>query len=104
MMHLVDEYLALRRAVGFRLRGTEGRLRSFVTYAVANGCTHIRVETAILWAGTAVSANERSVRLRDLAIFARHVRAEDTRHALIPSNVYAFKAVIAGQKVIRLVA
>lgn len=46
-MHLVDSYLAVRRAMGFKLRGTEGRLRSFAQFAEAKGDTHVRVETAV---------------------------------------------------------
>lgn len=89
MTHLVNEYLALRRAAGFKLRGTEGRLRSFVAHATAIGEIHIQVDTAIAWAGKASSPNERHTRLRELAIFARHLQAEDTEHALIPRDVYA---------------
>jgi integrase len=39
--------------------------------------------------GKASSPNERNVRLRELAIFARYLQAEDTNHALIPRDVYA---------------
>ena len=91
MMQLVEDYLAIRRAAGFKLRGTGGRLRSFAACAAANGETHIGVERAIAWAGTAASAHERHVRISDLATFARHIRAEDPRHALPPRNVFAFK-------------
>ena len=91
MIRLVDDYLAIRRAAGFKLRGTEGRLRSFAACVAANGDSHIRVDTAIAWAGTAGSAHERHIRLADLAIFALHARAEDPRHAVIPRDVFAFK-------------
>lgn len=91
MMDLVDDYLALRRAAGFKLSGTEGRLRSFVAFATARGDTHVQVATAIEWARAARSAHERYVRLCDLAIFARHVRAEDPGHEVPPPQVFVYK-------------
>jgi integrase len=91
MMRLVDDYLALRRAAGFKLDGTESRLRRFVRFAEEQGDTHVRVATAVAWAGTSRSPHERHVRLRELAIFARHLRAEDARHEVPPPQVFAYK-------------
>lgn len=90
-MDLVDSYLAVRRAVGFKLEGTAGRLRCFARFASAKGDTHIRVETAVEWAGQARSPHLRHVRLEDLALFARHVRAEDPAHAVPSPQIYAYK-------------
>lgn len=91
MMRLVDDYLAVRRAVGFKLRATEIRLRAFVRYARARGDTRILAETAIAWAGGAATPRERNFRLTTVALFARHVRAEDPRHELPPEDVYPAK-------------
>lgn len=43
----VDDYLAVRRAVGFKLKTTELYLRYFVRFADARGDTHVRAATAI---------------------------------------------------------
>jgi integrase/recombinase XerD len=91
MIHLLDDYLALRRAAGFKLKGAECRLRRFVRFAEERGDTHVRVDTAVAWAGTGRSPHERYVRLQELAIFARHLRAEDARHEVPPPQVFAFK-------------
>lgn len=91
MMQLLDDYLTLRRAAGFKLRGAECRLRRFVRFAEDRGDTHVRVDTAVAWAGTAHSPHDRSVRLQELALFARHLRAEDARHEIPPPQVFAFK-------------
>lgn len=88
MMRLVDDYLAVRRAVGFKLRATESRLRAFVRYAAGRGDTVIRAETVIAWAGTAETARERNFRLTTVVRFARHVRAENLTHELPPDDVY----------------
>ena len=82
MMPLVDSYLALRRAAGFKLKGAEYRLRSFARLAAEQGETHIRVKTAVAWAASATSPLQRHVRLRDLVIFTRYLRAEDPTHEL----------------------
>lgn len=91
MIALVDSYLALRRAAGFKLKGTESRLRSFATFSAARGDTHIRTVAAVEWARSARSAHERHVRLCELAIFARHVRAEDHAHEVPPPQIFIYK-------------
>jgi integrase/recombinase XerD len=88
MMRLVDDYLAVRRAVGFKLQVTESRLRAFVRFATERGDTLIRAETAIAWAGTAKAPQESYQRLGTVVLFARYVRAEDSAHELPPDDVY----------------
>lgn len=90
-MPLLDEYLAVRRAAGFKLAATECRLRRFVAFAAEREEQHIRVDTAVAWAGEACSPHERHVRLCDVVIFARHLRAEDPKHELPSSGAFAFK-------------
>ena len=87
-MQDVDGYLALRRSLGYRLRETEHALRSFVQAAVAVHDTHIVSSTAIRWAGQSSSEAMRNKRLRVVCIFARFMRAEDSRHEVPPDNVY----------------
>lgn len=90
-MALVDSYLALRRSAGFKLKATEGRLRSFASFSVAKGDPHVRTVTAVEWAGSARSAHERYMRLCDLALFARHARAEDHAHEVPPPQIFVYK-------------
>lgn len=90
-MQLLDDYLTLRRAAGFKLAGAACRLRRFVRFAEERGDIHVKVDTAVAWAGTARSPHERSVRLQELAIFARHLRAQDALHQVPPPQVFAFK-------------
>lgn len=89
-MRLLEDYLALRRAAGFKLEGAEFRLRGFVRFAEERGDCHVRVETAVAWASTSSSPHARSVRLQELALFARHLRAEDARHEVPPPQVFVF--------------
>jgi integrase/recombinase XerD len=88
LMPTVDSYLALRRAAGYRLRVAEGFLRHYARFASERGETHLRAQTMIEWAALAPSASHRGRRLEAIAIFARHVQAEDTRHEVPPRNVF----------------
>lgn len=88
MMAFVDNYLALRRAAGYKLVAVEGRLRSFARFAEARGESHIRTDTAVAWAAEALSPRQRHVRLRDVAVLARHLRAEDPVHEVPDPRVF----------------
>ena len=77
----VDRYIELRRLLGFKLAKTARHLTAFARYAVDQGDTHVRRETAIAWAA-AVSSTPRSHqrRLQEIALFARFLHAEDREH------------------------
>lgn len=85
----IGAYLALRRAVGFQLRTEEQLLHDFARWASERGDTHVRTETATAWAATARSLWQRERRLRAVAGFARHARAEDPGHEVPPRGVFA---------------
>jgi integrase/recombinase XerD len=84
----IDAYLALRRAVGFRLMTEESLLHDFARWASDRRETHVRTQTAMAWATTARSTWQRERRLRAVAGFARHARAEDPRHEVPPIFVF----------------
>lgn len=84
----IDAYLALRRAVGFQLKTEERLLHDFARWASEHGDTHVRTQTATEWAATAHSPWQRERRLRAVASFARHARAEDPRHEVPPIGVF----------------
>lgn len=84
----VDSYLALRRAIGFLLRGEGLILHKFARIAASRGEVHVRRETAVAWSATAPSPRQRERRLRVIAAFARHARAEDPRHQEPPIDVF----------------
>jgi integrase/recombinase XerD len=46
----LNEYLAIRRALGFELREVAGCLRNFVTFLQTKGASHITTEWALRWA------------------------------------------------------
>jgi integrase len=81
----VETYLAVRRAAGFSLKSEGTLLQSFGAFSDALGKHHICSETAIKWAGSAPSLNQRARRLGEVIRFARYIRAEDPRHELPPT-------------------
>jgi integrase/recombinase XerD len=86
---LLDEYVALRRATGFKFRDPEILLRSFVAFAEKQGDRRIRAATAVKWASLTKMPRQRYARLRTVARFAEHLRAEETRHELPPARLFA---------------
>ena len=46
----LDDYLAIRRSLGFKLRLPAGLLRKFVTFVEEQGASHITTELALQWA------------------------------------------------------
>ena len=46
----LNDYLAIRRALGFELREVAGCLRNFVAFVQAEGASHITTELALRWA------------------------------------------------------
>ena len=85
----IDAYLALRRAVGHDLENEGYYLFSFAQFASERGEIHVRTHSAVEWAADAPSPQERERRLRTVARFAEHMRAEDPRHELPPIHVFA---------------
>ncbi len=84
----IDAFLALRRAVGFRMEDEEYLLHSFARWASERGETHVRTETATDWAAATGSIWQRERRLRAVAGFARYARAEDSDHEVPPIGVF----------------
>ena len=85
----VDRYLALRRALGYKLVRTERYLSAFARFHDERGEAQIRSATLMEWLAIAgETASGRSARLRILARFVRFLQAEDARHEAPPSNVF----------------
>lgn len=88
MTKLVQHYLSVRRAAGYKLEKTGWRLDRYARFAEARGDTHIKSETAVAWAATARSPHARYLRLRELVLFAHFLRAEDPAHEVPPGGVF----------------
>jgi integrase len=86
-----EEYLAMRRALGFKLT-TQGRhLMSFVRFCGERSADHVTADLAVEWAtrSTRGSGNEvyQARRLDVVRIFARHLQALDPATEVPPDDV-----------------
>ena len=85
-----EQYLAMRRALGFKLTTFGGRLFGFVTYLETHQLNVITTEAALAWAtGTPRTCDEVtwSRRLMIARIFARHMAVLDPATEIPPAGV-----------------
>ena len=88
----VDRYVALRRTLGYKLRKAARHLQAFARYADERGETHVRAATVLSWVtATGRTLDARAERLRHLILFARFLNAEDSRHEVPTSNIFAVR-------------
>ena len=85
---IVNTYLSVRRAVGFKLHSVEKCLWNYANFATARGDIRVLSTTAVEWAALASSENQRANRLKVLIRFARFARAEDSGHEIPPDNIF----------------
>ncbi len=82
----LEDYLAARRALGFKLQRQECMLRSFVRFLESEGATTITTELAVAWAtDTKESANWRADRLGAARQFARYLQVIDPKTEVPPA-------------------
>ena len=85
----VNDYLALRRALGFKLRAHEDALAEFMDYLDHRGVTTITAAIALEWAVSKPSTRLgfAADRLRRVRGFARHQLANDPNTEVPPANL-----------------
>jgi integrase len=85
----LNDYLALRRALGFRLKRVEALLRGFVRFAAQKRASFITTDLALRWARLPPGAAPGycGARLGAVRRFARHVRATDPRTQVPPDGL-----------------
>ena len=77
----LEEYLTMRRALGFKLREPDRALRRFVEFAEEKGASFITTELAVCWAQQPSEADPAywTNRLGMVRCFARYCKALDSR-------------------------
>jgi len=86
-----EEYLALRRALGYTLRQEGRMLASFIDYLESQGATRVTVEAALIWA-TAPRDTSPTWWAKRLAVvrgFARYLQAMVPETEVPPTNLLA---------------
>ena len=91
LMRHVEDYLRLRRSLGFKLVRPGVVLAQFVTWLHAAGATTITVNAAVTWAASpaGVSPISKVHRLGAVRGFARYLHTIDPATEIPPADVFA---------------
>src|SRR5436190_23780097 len=90
----VDDYLALRRSLGFKLREYGDCLHEFVSFLAKNGVAHVTNKLAVEYATQRQSEKPVSWRRRLIIIrgFARYRIGADARTQIPPIGLMRFRS------------
>jgi len=88
----IQDYLALRRSLGFKLREAGTCLAKFAAFLEARGATHITTALALEWSQQRSTAQPDTwaQRLGYIRGFARHHRANDPETEIPPPGLLPF--------------
>lgn len=90
----MNEYLALRQALGFKMHETSRQLPKFIDFLDDQGVSFITTDLAVRWAtqGLATQPAEWAGRLRFVRVFARYRIATDPRTQIPPTELLPYRA------------
>jgi integrase len=88
----IDDYLVVRRALGFKLADHGWLLRDFARYLHREGATVITAELALRWATSASGSQTwKAARLTVVRGFARYLRTLDPATEVPPTGLLAYR-------------
>ena len=89
----VEDYLTMRRALGFKLRLPAGMLRDFASFLDANGASHITTNLALQWAKQPVGVQlaQWANRLGVIRRFAQFMSASDPKTEIPPQGLLPYR-------------
>ncbi len=85
---MINRYVELHRAMGFKYRIQNCLLQNFSAFAAKHGDTYVRCKTVLDWAKEAPSPAQRRNRLLTVRRFAITMKAEDKRYEVPPPDVF----------------
>lgn len=87
----IEEYIEMRRHLGYKMRGQSYMLRQFARFMEQHGRSFITVDLALRWAQLPQDAKPVywSMRLSAVRVFARHRKASDPRTEIPPCHLLA---------------
>jgi integrase/recombinase XerD len=94
MTERLQDYLAMRRGLGFKLQRPAALLADFVAYLDRVGATTITTELAVAWAAQPVGADPSwwAARLSAVRVFARHLATIDPDTEVPPVDLMPAKS------------
>ena len=88
LVKAAEQYVALRRSVGFSLRFHGPVVLDYARYAETRGDKYVRIDTALEWAKRGVSRARKAYLLQRVRLFALHAAAEDPGHEIPPTDAF----------------
>ena len=85
---MINRYVELQRAMGFKYRIQNSLLQNFSAFAQKEGNTYVCCKTVIEWAKLAPSRPQRRNRLLTVRRFAIAMQAQDKRYEIPPADVF----------------
>jgi hypothetical protein len=87
----IDDYIRLRRSLGFKLRGMADDLRNFAAFLEQKAAPYVTTELAMEWAIQPADhqPSDWAQRLSYVRVFARHWHATDPRTEIPPGTAYS---------------
>lgn len=89
----IDDYIALRRSLGFKLRRMSEGLREFAVFLEQKAAPYVTTELAMEWAvlPTHHQPSDWAQRLSFVRVFARYWHATDPRTEIPPTGLLPFR-------------
>jgi integrase/recombinase XerD len=89
----IDDYIRLRRSLGFKLRGMADDLRNFAAFLEQKATPYVTTELAMEWAIQPADhqPSDWAQRLSYVRVFARHWHATDPRTEIPPDGLLPFR-------------
>lgn len=85
---MINRYVELHRAMGFKYRIQNSLLQHFSVFAQQRGDTYVRNSTVIEWAKQAPSVPQKRNRLLTVRCFSIAMQAEDKRYEIPPVDFF----------------
>ena len=89
----IEDYIGLRRSLGFKLRRVAEHLQEFAGFLEKKAASYITTELALAWAllPTDHQPSDWAQRLGSIRVFARHWKATDPRTEIPPAGLLPFR-------------
>jgi len=93
LLKAVDDYLGLRRRLGYKLRDPGTYLHDFVSFLERQGVSRITTDLALRWAMQPANAQPAhwAARLRAVRLFAQHHSASDPSTEIPPLGLLPYR-------------
>ncbi len=84
----INEYVSMKRAMGFKFKAPNSLLQNFAAFAEARGETHVRCQSVVEWASLAPSMAQKRNRLLTVRRFSIAMKTDDNQYEVLPFDAF----------------